>query len=98
MVHRRHPKPQVRQTGKLGQATGGNHYIATVWGRGYMLRDPAAKGATRTRPRQPTGSLSPSGRTANCRHQWRRNPPRELSIDLVADERRGRVTGRAGAS
>ena len=25
-------------------------------------------------------------------------PPRELSIDLVADERFGRVTGRAGAS
>jgi two-component system cell cycle response regulator CtrA len=29
---------------KLAQATGGNHYIETVWGRGYMLRDPAAKG------------------------------------------------------
>jgi two-component system cell cycle response regulator CtrA len=27
---------------KLAQATGGNHYIETVWGRGYMLRDPAA--------------------------------------------------------
>ena len=27
-----------------------------------------------------------------------RIPPRELSIDLVADERLGRVTGRAGAS
>src|SRR5258706_2002873 len=27
-----------------------------------------------------------------------RNPPRELSIDLVADERLGRGTGRAGAS
>jgi len=36
---------------KLAQATGGNHYIETVWGRGYMLRDPAAKGATWTRPR-----------------------------------------------
>ena len=31
-------------------------------------------------------------------HLWRKNPPRELSIDLVADERLGRVTGRAGAS
>ena len=31
-------------------------------------------------------------------HQWRKIPPRELSIDLVADERFGRVTGRAGAS
>jgi len=26
---------------KLAQATGGNHYIETVWGRGYVLRDPA---------------------------------------------------------
>ena len=26
---------------KLVQATGGNHYIETIWGRGYMLRDPA---------------------------------------------------------
>jgi hypothetical protein len=31
-------------------------------------------------------------------HQWRRVPPRELSIDLVADARFDRVTGRAGAS
>jgi two-component system, cell cycle response regulator CtrA len=26
---------------KLAQATGGKHYIETVWGRGYRLRDPA---------------------------------------------------------
>jgi two-component system cell cycle response regulator CtrA len=26
---------------KLVQATGGNHYIETIWGRGYALRDPA---------------------------------------------------------
>jgi two-component system cell cycle response regulator CtrA len=26
---------------KLAQATGGEHYIETVWGRGYGLRDPA---------------------------------------------------------
>jgi two-component system, cell cycle response regulator CtrA len=25
---------------KLAQATGGTHYIETVWGRGYMLCDP----------------------------------------------------------
>ena len=25
---------------KLVQATGGEHYIETVWGRGYVLRDP----------------------------------------------------------
>ncbi|TDK47388.1 response regulator transcription factor CtrA [Antarcticimicrobium luteum] len=25
---------------KLGQATGGDNYIETVWGRGYVLRDP----------------------------------------------------------
>lgn len=25
---------------KLSQATGGESYIETVWGRGYVLRDP----------------------------------------------------------
>lgn len=25
---------------KLAQVTGGEHYIETLWGRGYMLRDP----------------------------------------------------------
>ena len=37
-------------------------------------------------------------RPEGANHQWREIPPRELSIDLVADERLGRVTGRAGAS
>ena len=27
---------------KLSQATGGDNYIETVWGRGYVLRDPVA--------------------------------------------------------
>ena len=31
---------------KLAQATGGNHYIETVWGPGYTLRDPADTAAT----------------------------------------------------
>ena len=29
---------------KLMQATGGEHYIETVWGRGYVLRDPVEAG------------------------------------------------------
>ena len=29
---------------KLAAATGGENYIETVWGRGYVLRDPAAAG------------------------------------------------------
>ena len=37
-------------------------------------------------------------RPEGANHLWRKNPPRELSIDLVADERLDRVTGRAGAS
>ena len=28
---------------KLGAATGGDNYIETVWGRGYVLRDPVAE-------------------------------------------------------
>jgi two-component system cell cycle response regulator CtrA len=39
---------------KLAQATGGNNYIETVWGRGYVLRDPAATAAIQTT----RGSLS----------------------------------------
>jgi two-component system cell cycle response regulator CtrA len=31
---------------KLAQATGGENYIETVWGRGYVLRDPDARHAT----------------------------------------------------
>ena len=30
---------------KIGQATGGDNYIETVWGRGYVLRDPVAEQA-----------------------------------------------------
>ena len=30
---------------KLSQATGGHHYIETVWGRGYVLRDSAITSA-----------------------------------------------------
>ena len=33
---------------KLAQATGGDHYIETVWGRGYMLHEPMATAATQT--------------------------------------------------
>lgn len=32
---------------KLAEATGGDNYIETVWGRGYVLRDPDAAGADR---------------------------------------------------
>jgi two-component system cell cycle response regulator CtrA len=30
---------------KLASATSGAHYIETVWGRGYVLRDPQDMGA-----------------------------------------------------
>jgi two-component system cell cycle response regulator CtrA len=33
---------------KLASATHGKHYIETVWGRGYVLRDPSEAGATAT--------------------------------------------------
>jgi len=32
---------------KLAYATGGKHYIETVWGRGYCLRDPAGQAPPR---------------------------------------------------
>jgi two-component system cell cycle response regulator CtrA len=31
---------------KLAEATGGTNYIETVWGRGYVLRDPASDSAS----------------------------------------------------
>jgi len=31
---------------KLNNATGGNNYIETVWGRGYVLRDPVPEAST----------------------------------------------------
>jgi two-component system, cell cycle response regulator CtrA len=34
---------------KLAQATGGKHYIETVWGRGYALREPVGGAAETTR-------------------------------------------------
>jgi hypothetical protein len=43
---------------------------------------------------RPVLTVRPEG----AKHLWRRIPPRELSIDLEADGRFGRVTGRAGAS
>jgi hypothetical protein len=42
----------------------------------------------------PVCSVRPDG----VYHRWREVPPRELSIDLVADERLERVTVRAEAS
>ncbi len=33
---------------KLAKATGGNHYIETVWGRGYVLRDPKPEKASKS--------------------------------------------------
>ena len=33
---------------KLARATGGNHYIETVWGRGHVLRDSILTGGTTT--------------------------------------------------
>jgi CubicO group peptidase (beta-lactamase class C family) len=37
-------------------------------------------------------------RPEGANHQWRKNPPGELSIDPVADERLAQVTARVGAS
>ena len=42
----------------------------------------------------PDSPVRPDG----ARHQWRKVPPRELSVDLVADERLVWATGRVEAS
>ncbi len=40
---------------KLAAATGGDHYIETVWGRGYVLRDPPAEEGDGSEPRRAAG-------------------------------------------
>jgi two-component system cell cycle response regulator CtrA len=37
---------------KLAQTTGGNHYIETVWGRGYIFREPATQPDSRLLTRE----------------------------------------------
>jgi hypothetical protein len=49
---------------------------------------------TKSGNEKPDYSVRPDG----ARHQWRKIPSRELSIDLVADERLVRVTERVEAS
>jgi two-component system, cell cycle response regulator CtrA len=46
---------------KLAQATGGNHYIETVWGRGHMLRDPEPAASVRTDDDCATATTAPPG-------------------------------------
>jgi IstB-like ATP binding protein len=47
---------------------------------------------------QPNPRRQMAVRPEGANHQWRKNPPGELSIDPVADERLVRATARAGAS
>ena len=47
---------------KLAQATGGDHHIETVWGRGYMLHEPVATVATQTHVTMREAGLSDSSR------------------------------------
>jgi len=58
---------------KLVQATGGQHYIETVWGRGYAFRDP-------TDP--PALQESSVPWTTRCESASSRDPPRFQSICL----------------
>ncbi len=57
---------------KLAQATGGNHYIETVWGRGYVLRDPAVNAGLEKAREQPD-------RSDNVRFQPAQHPARVLN-------------------
>ena len=54
---------------KLVQATGGNHYIETVWGRGYIL------GELATAPTQ-TPNRGPNTRPGYVQSSYRQQAPR----------------------
>jgi hypothetical protein len=59
-----------------------------------MPRSSKTVGFTLPHCMSPVLAVRPEG----ANHQWRRNPPGELSIDPVADERLMRVTAWVGAS
>ena len=80
--------------------------MATLRNRGEITAPPMHQNA---RQRLGTGlavdsfiapralSLNFSVRPNGAVHQWRKDPPKKLSEDLVADERLGWVTGRVEA-
>ena len=57
---------------KLASASGGKDYIETVWGRGYMLRQPTEKNRRRYRP--DPSDMRHCRRTSEIRHEFRSNP------------------------
>jgi two-component system, cell cycle response regulator CtrA len=57
---------------KLAQASGGSHYIETVWGRGYVLRDPTAGTAS-------AQALGHSDRSDDARLRPSQEPARLLA-------------------
>ena len=78
------------------------------WAGTYLRGEPRRIISIRSIPymslsRTPKGpkrraSANLSVRPEGAFHQWRRNPPRKLSIGLVADERPSWATGGAEAS
>jgi two-component system, cell cycle response regulator CtrA len=62
---------------KLAQATGGSHYIETVWGRGYVLRDPTAS-------TEPAQALGQSDRSDDTTFRPSRQPARMLASSAVS--------------
>jgi two-component system, cell cycle response regulator CtrA len=62
---------------KLAQATGDSHYIETVWGRGYVLRDPTASTAS-------SQALGHSDRPNDARFRPSRQSARPLASSTVS--------------
>jgi two-component system, cell cycle response regulator CtrA len=62
---------------KLAQATGGSHYIETVWGRGYVLRDPPANTAS-------AQALGHPDRSNDARFRPSQQPARLLESSAVS--------------
>ena len=82
---------------KLAQATGGSHYIETVWGRGYVLRDPvittgrpATGRADFRRAAQPGCGLTRVGDDGQS------HPPGLCRRDYCAIEGFGKQAGKIG--
>ena len=77
---------------KLSSACGGDNYIETVWGRGYVLREPGPKGRSGLE-RNPSWGLQPlrglaPGRFLFAGHCFGLNAGGAIGLRLSANGRR----------
>ena len=85
---------------KLAEATGGEHYIETVWGRGYVLKDPSRWAWRCSRQPSPEPPVSRRRRRAAhaqfCGLAMRRPPARGSCLERIRCRRAALLPSAAG--